>query len=155
MIAPAGICGGAAAASVGAVYDVIVYEGGAVKKFDYHSEANCSGTIFAGVSVGEQEQRGAQALATPAQKIAGDFANRLIGGGALARELLFDENEVVANQIENFFNRQKRDGTSPWAGLAACEFTLMGLNGLRNIRPGDPEESPKIGRGGGSEFFWS
>ncbi len=42
----------------------------------------------------------------------------------------------------------------PWAGLAACEFTVMGLNGLRNVRPGDAEESPEIGRAGGGEFFW-
>jgi len=154
MIAPAGIGGGAAAAGVCAVDDVIVDEGGAVKKFDYGGEANCSRTIFTGVSVGKQEQRGTQALAASAKEIAGDFADRLVSGRALAGELLFDENEVVANQIENFFDRQKRDGTSPWAGLAAREFALMGLNGLRNVRPGDAEESPEIGRGGGSEFFW-
>jgi hypothetical protein len=154
MIAPAGICGRAAAASVSAVYNVVVDEGGAVQEFDYGGETNCAGTIFSSVGVGEQQQRGAQALAASTEKIAGDFAYRLVGGGALARELLFYENEVVANQIKNLFNRQKRDGTSPWAGLAACEFTLMGLNGLRNVRPGDAEESPEISRGGGGEFFW-
>jgi hypothetical protein len=59
MIAPAGIGGGAAAAGVSAVYDVVVDESGAVKEFDYGGETNGSGAIFAGVSVGEQEQRGA------------------------------------------------------------------------------------------------
>lgn len=113
MVAPAGVCGGAAAAGVSAVYDVVVDERGAVQEFDYGGEANGTGTIFSGVGVSEQEQRGTQALAASAEKIAGDFADRLIGSGALAREFLFDENEVVANQIENFFNRQKRDGTSP------------------------------------------
>ena len=154
MIAPAGICGRAATASVGAVNHVVVDERGTVQKFDYSGEANCSGTIFSCVGVGEQEQRRTQALAASTEQIAGDFADRLIGGGALAREFLFDENEVVANQIENFFNRQKRDGTSTWAGLAACEFALMGLNGLGNVRPGYAEESPEISRGGGGEFFW-
>jgi hypothetical protein len=43
----------------------------------------------------------------------------LISAGALTREFLFDEDEVVANQIENFLDRQKRDGTFSWAGLAA------------------------------------
>jgi hypothetical protein len=117
MIAPAGICGGAAAAGVGAVDNIIVDERGTVQKFDYGGEANCPGAIFSGISVSEQEQRGTQAFAASAKEIAGDFADRLIGRGALARELLFDENQVVANQIENFFNRQKRDGTSPLGGL--------------------------------------
>jgi hypothetical protein len=125
-----------------------------VQKFDDGSEPNCAGTIFAGVGIGEQEQRGTQALAASAQKIAGDFADWLIGRGTLAGQFLLDRDEVVPYQIKNFFNRQKRDGTSPWAGLAAREFALMGLNGLRNVRPGDAEESPEIGRGGGSEFFW-
>jgi hypothetical protein len=37
VIAPAGISGRAAAASVGAVDDVVVNESGAVKEFDYGS----------------------------------------------------------------------------------------------------------------------
>ncbi len=97
MIAPAGICGGAAAASVGAVNYVVVDEGGAVQKFDHGGEANGTGTIFTGVGIGEQEQRGAQALTASTEKIAGDFADRLIGGSALARELLFDEDQIVAH----------------------------------------------------------
>jgi hypothetical protein len=125
-----------------------------VQKFDYGGEPNCAGTIFAGVGIGEQQQRRTQAFAASAQKIAGDFADWLIGRGALTGQLLLDRDEVVPDQIKNFFNRQKRDGTSPWAGPAACQFALMGLNGLRNVRPGDAEESPEIGRAGGSEFFW-
>src|ERR1700745_1877385 len=118
MIAPAGICRGAAAASVGAVDNIIVDERGAVEKFDYGGEAKWPGAIFSRISVSEQEQRGTQAFAASAEEVAGDFADRLIGRGTLARELLFDEDQVVANQIENFFNRQKRDGTSPLGGLA-------------------------------------
>ena len=52
----------------------------------------------------------------------------------------FDEDEVVADQIENFFNRQKRDGTSPWAGLcglrSACTWDSAAW---RLRRPGDDE----------------
>ena len=61
----------------------------------------------------------------------------------------------MAYQIKNFFNRQKRDGTSPLGWPYGLRVTVMGLNGLRNVRPGDAEESPEIGRGGGGEFFWS
>jgi hypothetical protein len=32
---------------------------------------------------------------------------------ALPRELLFDQDEVVANEIKNLFGREQRDGLSP------------------------------------------
>jgi len=118
VIAPAGIGGRAAAASVSAVDDVVVDERGTMKKFDYSGETDGAWTIFAGVRIGKQKQRWAQAFAASAKKIACDFADRLISGGALAGELLLDEDQVVAHQIEDFFNRQKRDGTSPWADVA-------------------------------------
>jgi hypothetical protein len=54
--------------------------------------------------VGEQEQRGAEALPSPAEEIAGDFGYGLIGGGALAREFLLDLHEVFAHQFENLFD---------------------------------------------------
>lgn len=152
MISPAGICRRAAAAGVRAVDHVVVDERGTVKKFDDRSETNGAGTIFTGVGVGEKEQRGAQALAASTEKIAGDFTDGLIRGGALSGKLLLDQNEVVANQIENFLDRQKRDGTSPWAGLAAGVFVLVG-RGLKRPRPGNAEESPEICRGGGGDFF--
>jgi len=41
------------------VYDVVVDERGAVRSSTTAGEANGSGTIFTGVGVGEQEQRGA------------------------------------------------------------------------------------------------
>jgi hypothetical protein len=59
----------------------------------------------------------------------------LIGGGALAGEFLFDENQVVANQIEDFLNRQKRDGPSSWAGMAAG-VKLHGDNLLKKLAVG-------------------
>jgi len=109
MIAPAGIGGGAAAAGVGAVDDVVVNESGAVKEFDYGGELDsAAGVAFAarGVAVGEEEQRGAEAFPSPAEEIAGDFGNRLVGGGALAREFLLDLHEVIAHQFKNLFHGQ-------------------------------------------------
>jgi len=54
--------------------------------------------------VGEQEQRGAEALPSPAEEIAGDFGDGLIGGGALAREFLLDLHEVIAYEFKNLFD---------------------------------------------------
>jgi hypothetical protein len=120
MIAPAGVGGGAAAAGVGAVDDVVVDERGAVEKFNDGSKTDGAGSVATGVSVAEKEQRRTQAFAATTKKIAGDFADGLVGRGALAREFLFDEDQIVANQIKNFFNRQKRDGTSPWPALQSA-----------------------------------
>ncbi len=54
----------------------------------------------------EQEQSGAQALAAAAEKITGDFGNRLIRSGALARKFLFHLDEVFANQLKYFLGGQ-------------------------------------------------
>ena len=116
MVAPTGICRGSAATRVRAVDYIVVDKRGAVKKFDYRGQTNRAGAVFTGVCIGEKEQRGTQALATSTEKIAGDFADRLIRRSALARKFLLNENEIVANQVEDFFNRQKRDGTSPLGG---------------------------------------
>ena len=154
MIAPAGICRGSAATGVRTVDYIVMDKRGAVKKFNDGRETNSAGAVFTGVCIGEKEQRGAQALATSTEKIAGDFTHGLIRGGTLAGEFLLNEDQIVANQIENFLDRQKRDGTSPWAGFAACIYVLLGLIGLRDVWPGDAKESPEISRGGGSDFFW-
>src|SRR5882724_7433188 len=153
MIAPAGICRGSAATRVRAVDYIVVDKRGAVKKFDYGGQTNRAGTVFTGVCIGEKEQRWAQALATSTEKIAGDFTHGLIGGGTLAGEFLLHEDQIVANQIENFLDRQKRDGTSPGPALRPA-YVLLGLIGLRDVWPGDAKESPEISRGGGSDFFW-
>jgi hypothetical protein len=51
MIAPAGVGGRAAAASVSAVDDVVVDQRSAVEKFDNGGEANGAATIRTGVGV--------------------------------------------------------------------------------------------------------
>jgi len=69
VIAPAGIGRGAAAASIGAVDDVIVNKCGAVEEFDDSGELDGAARVtFASgsVAVGEQEQCGAEALSSPA-----------------------------------------------------------------------------------------
>ena len=78
----------------------------------------------------------------------------MISAGTLTRQFLFDKDEVVANQIENFLDRQKRDGTFSWSGLAARVQLHLGQAGLGNLRPGDRKESPEIGRSSSGEFVW-
>jgi hypothetical protein len=51
MIAPAGIGGGAAAARVGTVNDIVVDERGAVEEFDNGGEADGAGAVRTGISV--------------------------------------------------------------------------------------------------------
>jgi len=79
-----------------------------VEEFDDGGELDGALTVaFAarGVAVSEQEQRGPEALPSPAEKIAGDFGDGLIGGGTLARKFLFDPNQVFAHQFKDFFYR--------------------------------------------------
>jgi hypothetical protein len=109
VIAPAGIRGGAAAAGVGTVDDIVVNERGAVEKFDDGGELDgAAGIAFASgsVAVSKQEQCGAEALPSPAEEIAGDFRDGLVGRGALAREFLLDLHEVFAHQFKNLFDGQ-------------------------------------------------
>jgi hypothetical protein len=54
--------------------------------------------------VREQKQRGAEALPSPAEEIAGDFRDGLIGRGALAREFLLNLHQVFAYQFKNLFD---------------------------------------------------
>src|SRR5262245_19695177 len=72
----------------------------------------CALTIRTCVVVGEKEQRGTETLSSSAEEIAGDFADRLKRGSALAGKLLFDQDQVVADQVEDFLYGQKRDGRS-------------------------------------------
>ena len=85
----------------------------AVEKFDDRGEANGAAIRAAGIACGKEQQRGAQALPSAAQQIRGDFRNRRKGGFALPREFLFDQNEVVADEIKNLFDRQQSDGVLP------------------------------------------
>ena len=113
MIAPFGIGGRAAAARVGAVDHVVVNQRGAVQKFDDGREANGAGIPAARVARGEEQKSGAQSLPSTAKQIRCDFRDSGKGCVALPREFLFDQDEIVADEIKNFFGREQRDGLSP------------------------------------------
>src|SRR6185369_6465259 len=113
VIAPAGVRRGAAAAGVGRVDDVVVDERGAVEEFDDGGKSNGAAAGVACVTCGKEEQSGTQALAAATEKIAGDFGNRRKGGGALSRQFLFDQHEVVPDEIKDLPNCQQRDGLPP------------------------------------------
>src|SRR5260370_40607922 len=66
----------------------------------------------------------------------------------LARELFFDQEEVVTDEIENLFSRQKSDGLSP-------KLVLFPETGGREARRlGELKEAPKITCCGRGDFFW-
>ncbi len=109
MIAPTGIGGGAAAAGVRGVDDIVVNQGGAVEEFDDSGKFNSALAVaFASgsIAMGKEKQCGAKALPSSTKQIACDFGDRLIGGGALAREFLLDLDEVFAHQFKNLSDGQ-------------------------------------------------
>src|SRR6266851_2473824 len=145
MIAPSGIGGRAAAARVGAVDDVVVNQRCAMQKLDDGCKANRAEILAARIACGKNQEGRAHALPAPAQQILGNFRDGRKGGIALARELFFDQKEVVADQIKNLFRGQKSDGLSPKLIL----YAKTGGRKARWLR--ELKEAPKIpccGRGG-------
>jgi hypothetical protein len=113
MISPFGIRGRSATARSGAVNDIVMDQRGTVEEFDDRSKANRAAVFAACVARSKKQERRTQALPTAAKQISSDFRDGRKRRVALPRELLFDKNEVVADQIKNFFGRQQRDGVSP------------------------------------------
>jgi hypothetical protein len=113
MIAPPRICRGASAAGIGAVDDVVVNQRGAVEKLDDGRESDGTVTGTAGVSRGEKKQCRAQAFSAAAEEVAGNFRHRLKSGRALSGQFLFDEDEIISDEIENFPGCEQRDGRPP------------------------------------------
>jgi hypothetical protein len=86
---------------------------GAVEKLDDRCEADSAAIFAACVAGGKKQKRWPQSFPSAAQQIRGDFRDRRKSSVALPRKLLFDQNEVVADQIKYLFDRQQRDGVSP------------------------------------------
>jgi hypothetical protein len=84
-----------------------------VQKLDDGGEADGAAVFAARVTRGKEQERGAHALPSPTQQIGGDFRDSGEGGVALPRELFFDQDEIVADEIKNLFCREQRDGLSP------------------------------------------
>jgi hypothetical protein len=84
-----------------------------VEKFDHRCEANRAAVFAACVAGGEKQKRWPQPLPSSSEQVRGDFRDRRKSSVALPRKLLFDQNEVVADQIKYLFDRQQRDGMSP------------------------------------------
>jgi hypothetical protein len=113
MIAPPRICGGTAAACVRAVDDVIVDQCGAVQKLDHRGKSDGAAILAARIAGGQQKQRWAQPFSSSAQQVRGNFRNRRKSSFALSRKFLFDQDQVLPDQIKNLFGRQQSDGVSP------------------------------------------
>jgi hypothetical protein len=76
-------------------------------QLDNGAQAHRCGALVTRISRGKEEQRGAQAFASSAEEVTGDFGHRLAGQAGLLREFSFDARDVVAHQIKNLFNRQQ------------------------------------------------
>ena len=90
MVSPARVGRRPAAARIGAIDHVVVDEGGAMDQLDDGAQAHGGGALVTRISGGQQEQRGAQALASSAEQVTGDFGHRLARQAGLLRDLPFD-----------------------------------------------------------------
>lgn len=109
MIAPTGVCRRTAAASVRAIDDVVVNQRGAMQEFDHGCELDGAAAVripAGSVTMAQEQQSRPEALPSPAQQVAGDFGNRLIGCRTLARKFLFDKDQVFPHQLKNLLDRQ-------------------------------------------------
>ena len=113
VVAPTGIGRGTSSARPGAVDHVIVNQRSAVQQLDHCCKANRAAIFAPRIIRGKQQQSGAQALPSAAEQIRGNFRHRRVRRVALARQLVFHQSEVVADEIENLFRREKCDGLPP------------------------------------------
>ncbi len=109
VIAPAGIGGGAAAAGVRAVDDVVMDESGAVNHFDDGAERYGAAALIAAGSGGKEQKRGAKALAAAFAKVAADFGNGLNSLARLDGDFALDERKVVTDEVKNLAYGQNGD----------------------------------------------
>ncbi len=101
-VAPLGVGGGAAAAGLGFVDDVVVDQGGGVDDFDHRAELDGAALAVAKQPGGEQEQDGTNALAAAGAQIFADIGDDADVGDSVAAELALDGGEIVAEEVENF-----------------------------------------------------
>ena len=102
-VAPLGVGGGTAAAGLGVVDDIVVDERGGVDDLDDGSELHRAIASIAEEFGGEQQERGADALAAASAQILADFGDGGDVGDGVAPELPFDGCDVVAQKVEDFF----------------------------------------------------
>jgi hypothetical protein len=86
---------------------------GAVEKLDDRCEANRAAVFAACVASGKKQKRWPQPLPSSSEQVRSDFRDSRKSSVALTRKFLFDQNEVIADQIKYLFDRQQRDGMSP------------------------------------------
>jgi hypothetical protein len=84
-----------------------------VQEFYDGSQTDRAAIGASGMARREKQERGAQALSATAEQVRRNFRNGRKSSFALPRELFLDQNEIVADQIKNLFDRQQRDGVSP------------------------------------------
>ncbi len=109
-VAPGGVGGGAAAAGVGLVDDVVVDEGGGVEHFDDGAEADAGVGGGAEGLGGEQQEQGADALAAAGDEVGGDVGDDLDGRCGLDGKFALDGGKVVAEEVEDLDGGRDGEG---------------------------------------------
>ncbi len=104
VVAPARVGAGAPAPRLRAVDHVVVDQRRAVDHLDHCAQADRALAAIACRPRAQQQQRRTQPLAAALAQVAGDFGHRLDRAAALRGDLLFDQREVVAHQIEYALN---------------------------------------------------
>jgi hypothetical protein len=110
VIAPAGIDGRSAPASIRFVNHVVVNECGGVDEFDNGSQANRRLPFETTQFRGKQHQGGTEPFAAASAQVLTDLGDGLNAGDTLLAKFLFDLLEVSTHQVEDFFGGQAIDG---------------------------------------------
>ena len=119
-----------------------------MEKFDDSGQADGAAIRAARMPRGEKQESRTQTFSATAEEIRGDFRNGRKSRFTLPCKLLFDQNEVIADQLKNLFDRQQGDGVSP-------ELTLFVETRSRNFhRPIKAEKTSKVFCGRGGKFVW-
>ncbi len=109
-VAPGGVRGGAAAAGIGLVDDVVVDQGGGVEHLDDGAEANAARGAVAKGFGGEQEEHGPDALSAAGHEIRGDVGDDFDIRCGLCGKLELDRFEVLPQEIEDFLCARDGEG---------------------------------------------
>ena len=102
-VTPLRVGGGTAAANLRLVNDVVVNQRGGVDDLNHRRELDRARAFIAEELRGEQQQRGAYALAAAGAQVFADLGDGGDIRDGVLPELFLDGDNVVAEQVENLF----------------------------------------------------
>jgi hypothetical protein len=106
VVAPLDVGGRAAAAGLRHIDHVVMHERGGVKHFDHGAQLDGGLSAAPREARGEQQQRGAQALAAAVLQMPADHGYGIDRGDRLDVDSLFNPLQILAHEIEDLGRRQ-------------------------------------------------